>query len=878
MAVLGALLGLMAGILLWAATKDLAPLLYCGVIGGLCGWVWLLGKRVRKLETDRAERWQPSPAQPSPASLEPAPKTRRRIPATPPPAAPRTDAPASTPPTTAGARSNTILERALEAAKSWFTTGNVPVKLGVLVSLFGVGFFIKYAIDRQLFVFPLWARLALVAAFGLALFGIGWRLRQQRPVYALSLQGGGMAVLYLTIYAAAEYYAILPGTAALALMVIVTAASGFAAVRQDSRTLIVLAMAGGFAAPLLVAAETGSHIALFTYYAVLNGAILSVAWFKTWRMLNLLGFAFTFVIASLWGYYDYQPEDFATTEPFLVLFVLTYIGIAVLFARRQPPRLRGFVDSALVFGPPLLGFALQARLLENAASLAWAAAALAALYAVLGTLTWRTQELRALAWAFIGLALLFLTLTFPLAFDAQWTAVSWAAQGAILAWFSTRNRTPLLAVTGAALQLAAAASYLVQPGLAGNVELAVLNGQFLGAVLLAATGWIVGASIDRGPLPANFRTTIARLALGWGGIWWFAAGIREIGRSVDESAAAWLGFVAVSALAAAFGARWMRWSRLAALAQVLLPTMVVFLVVGVLANPHPFADFGWLAWPLAFAVQYALMRFRESDFPDLAPFIHVVAYWVLAGLAASEAWWLADRAAGGDWPPAAAAATAAGIAWAAWRVRDKLSWPFERQWPAYGSVGVPVLAITAAGAILLANLASPGNSAPLLYLPLLNPLAVAAGIAGIVLRMALGPELLQRGSYGLQFAATLAVLLLLSAEVARGVHHFAGVPFSVQALSASPTFQAGLSLVWGAAGLAGMVAGAVLARRAVWISGAAVMGLVIVKLFLVELGNAGTLARVVSFLGVGVLLLVVGYFAPVPKARVAAAEDAAPTP
>ena len=40
-----------------------------------------------------------------------------------------------------------------------------------------------------------------------------------------------------------------------------------------------------------------------------------------------------------------------------------------------------------------------------------------------------------------------------------------------------------------------------------------------------------------------------------------------------------------------------------------------------------------------------------------------------------------------------------------------------------------------------------------------------------------------------------------------------------------------------------------------------------------ELGNVGTLARVVSFLGAGLLLLIVGYFAPVPKGR-SEAEDA----
>ena len=104
-------------------------------------------------------------------------------------------------------------------------------------------------------------------------------------------------------------------------------------------------------------------------------------------------------------------------------------------------------------------------------------------------------------------------------------------------------------------------------------------------------------------------------------------------------------------------------------------------------------------------------------------------------------------------------------------------------------------------------------------------------------------------------------------KVAWGVHQHANVPFTSAALAASAIFQAGLSLVWGVAGLAGMVIGAVRARREVWVGGAAVMGIVIVKMVIVELGNVGTLSRVVSFLGVGLLLLVVGYFAPGPKGR-----------
>ena len=113
-------------------------------------------------------------------------------------------------------------------------------------------------------------------------------------------------------------------------------------------------------------------------------------------------------------------------------------------------------------------------------------------------------------------------------------------------------------------------------------------------------------------------------------------------------------------------------------------------------------------------------------------------------------------------------------------------------------------------------------------------------------------------------AAIVAIWFLVAMTVARCVHHWAQVPYDVESLVASTTFQAALSIVWGIAGLAAMVAGARSRRRGVWLVGGALMSVVVVKLFLVDLGNTGTLARVVSFLGVGVLLLVVGYFAPVP--------------
>src|SRR5690606_40899338 len=127
----------------------------------------------------------------------------------------------------------------------------------------------------------------------------------------------------------------MPQVLAFFLLVVVTAAAGALAVLQNARIMAVLGIVGGFLAPVLVGSETGSHVLLFGYYAVLNGAIVGVAWFKAWRELNLLGFAFTFCIGSLWGAQGYRPEHFATTEPFLILFTVLYTIVPILFALRD---------------------------------------------------------------------------------------------------------------------------------------------------------------------------------------------------------------------------------------------------------------------------------------------------------------------------------------------------------------------------------------------------------------------------------------------------------------------------------------------------------------------------------------------------------------
>lgn len=773
-------------------------------------------------------------------------------------------------------------DKVVEAIRRWFTTGNVPVKIGVIVSLFGVAFLIKEAVDRGLLVFPLELRLICVALFGLVLLLIGWRLREKRPVYALSVQGGGVAIIYLTIYGAFALYGLLPALPAFALLVMVTAAAGALAVLQDSRALAVLAIAGGFMAPILASTGEGNHVILFSYYGVLNAAVFGVSWFKAWRLLNLLGFLFTFVIGTAWGYLAYHPDRFTTTEPFLVIFVLMYTIIPVLFASRERPNLKGWVDGTLVFGTPLVGFGLQTQLVgDTEFGLAISAVALAGLYVSIATYLFRkaSPELRVLTESFWSLSIVFLAIAVPLALNARWTSLAWSVQGAAMVWLGRRQDRRLALIAGVLLQAGAGVAFVSQPAFAQG-EIVIVNGYFLGALMLAAAGLFSSRIFDRlaDTRHRDYAPTGAWVFLVWGAAWWLSAGFLEIDRFVPAAFElnSSLTFVAATIWLAMFVANKLAWPRLESIGLLIVPAMLMTFVYGFVDLPHPLARLGWLAWPAALATHYGLLRLREVRVPMIMRQMHAAGYWLLVGVIATELYWWFDLWTDGIWAVAGTMAAITAMSIATIYAPQRLAWPTAIHRATYVFVGAGANLCVLGVTTFIVNVGSPGSPEPLPYIPLLNPLelvSIFVFFAAYLWLREVRREFPRASVSDTEKIITpaLFVLFLLTMIVARTVHHWANVPFDPQSLAASNVLQASLSIVWSCAGLAAMVFGARSGRRMIWMVGAALMAIVVVKLFLVELGNTGTVTRVVSFLGVGILLLIVGYFAPVPPRDLKAA-------
>ena len=778
--------------------------------------------------------------------------------------------------------------------KGWLARGNLPVTVGVLVSLVGLGLLIQEANERGFITLTVEMGIIAVALFGLVMLAIGWRLRETHRIYGLSLQGGGVAVLYLTTYAAFAVYDVIGALPGGLAVVLITVGAGVLAVLQDARSLAVLGIVGGFLAPVLVYRQPEDNVALFGFYVVLSAAIVVVAWFKVWQELNLLGWVLTFAISAQWLNAYYDSDDWLSTQPFIALLILLYIAIPPLFAFKKVPDIADPWTAPLIFGTPFTALGLQ-YLLLNDSKYGLAASSLV-LAAILATLALYTRgsgiKSRPLSSAYAALAVTFLAIAVPFGLNANFTSTTWALQGAVLVWFGCRHQQMIYRYGGLLLQVLAALAFLVfldseellggdQSGLAlyPNDTLPIVNVYFVGFAALAAAGF-VSAWLYRERKRDETELELPWLTIIWGLLFWVAGGLWEIASHLSSAQlSASLGFMVATFGVAVIAATYFNWAQLATLGLMITPTLLVTFVISASIQTHPLDEYGWVVWPLALVANYGFLRAREGVFTQFSSALHAASYFLLAALLGIEIFWQVNQFADGIWPTFAT--LGGGILLTAATMRTEpasggtfLDWPLNVHRRTYmGNCAGVLLLVLAAWATVLIFVSS-ADPSPLPYLPVLHPLGllVAALFAVSLHWKRLAESLEKLWLQDLAKGSWIPVLAVfgvgaVTMEVARTVHHWLDVEWELEALVTSTTLQASLSLIWAAVGLGGMVVGVRLAHRLVWMAGVSLMAVVVVKLFLVDLSNLTAVARVVSFLGVGILLLIVGYLAPVPPAN-----------
>jgi len=750
----------------------------------------------------------------------------------------------------------------------WFWESNPLAKIGIVLLFFGVASGLRLAIDHGLLPVPVRLIATGVAGIALIAFGIAKARVAKHRVFGLALQGGGFALLYLIGYFMLTRYAMIGQGPAFAAFAALGVGCIALAARQDGPVLAVLGLSGAFLAPVLAGGDAQTPLPLFLYFTLLNVFILGVDWFRAWRVLNIAGFVFTLAVGMAWAIGNYHPPHYLVTQAFVVLFLVAYSTMPVATTLFRAPGSAGWQDGMLLFGTPLVGCFLQAQLVgDTAYGLAWSALAGSLWYFMLWGLIARRAGSAppVIAYAHFGIAAFLATIAVPLAFDAQVTSAFWAAEGAAVLWYGVRTRRAIAQGTGLLMQLAAGAALLLGwPAL--HRGLPVANDAVLGAALVVTAGLFSTRVLRRiegaTPVPSE-------LPLGWAALWWFATGFSEISRCAPWALqpSYHLLFVAASVVAVDGLSMLWRWPQMRAGSLLLTAAAALAAFVTVGRAGHPFAGFMAFALPLALVLHQVLLAADEKrGNPFFQPVRHVGGWWLLLGSLVLEASWQAERHAQ---PPhfwafvAVTAVLAASIALVAWGARRGL-WPFAVAEARYVPLGVsPALA----GLVVLLPLGNAtlsgtdGLGWP--YLPLLNVFdatQVAAAASLLLLAGLLKPEegRVLRGVVGA------IAFIWLSALAERIAHHWGGVPFAAGPLLRSTLFHALLTLFWTVTAISTLILASRRGLRVAWFGGITLLCVVGAKLLLFDAAGRGTLTWAATLIGVALLVLAAGYFAPLP--------------
>jgi uncharacterized membrane protein len=395
--------------------------------------------------------------------------------------------------------------------------------------------------------------------------------------------------------------------------------------------------------------------------------------------------------------------------------------------------------------------------------------------------------------------------------------------------------------------------------------------EYLYTMAIALVGYVVAGLRFRLSELGTERTRLSTPALLWSMFFWFAAGwllIRDRLPAQEEARAALL-LVAGSAFAYELVHSLLAWPAMRAAARLPWVAIPGALMVELMSRPgsHPFGDGMALAWPVALGLAlWALHREESKDAYFATGFRHTVMLYVpLALLTWELLWWIDHSRFGGAWLVAGLAVPASLALLAVTAARDIERWPMKAQWPLYRDrLLLPIVGGLGLWAFLV-NVRAPGGLEPLgIYVPFLNPIDVAIALA--VSAVIAWGQCIEREEPKHTLWKGLAILgfAWINAMALRTIHYWADVPYRFEYLMNSVLVQATLSILWTSTALALMVLARRHMERRFWIAGAALLAVVVGKLFLVDLANTGTVARIVSFLGVGVMLLVIGYVAPVP--------------
>ncbi len=211
-----------------------------------------------------------------------------------------------------------------------FIGGKLLNRIGALIVIFAVAYFLKWSFDNDIIGELGRCVLGLVGGSAFMLAG-QFYLKKGYPVFAQGLTGAGIAIIYLSSYAAVNYYHLISPYAAFALMFITALVSGVLSALENMPGTAVMATLGGFLVPFLMGSHSGEIVPLLSYVLVLNLGVLFLAYYRRWYFLDVLALAGTGIICIAafnmhWLIWYGQA--------FLIAYFLLFMGVALIYHKQ----------------------------------------------------------------------------------------------------------------------------------------------------------------------------------------------------------------------------------------------------------------------------------------------------------------------------------------------------------------------------------------------------------------------------------------------------------------------------------------------------------------------------------------------------------------
>lgn len=388
-----------------------------------------------------------------------------------------------------------------------FIGENLFGKIGILVFIIGIGFFVKYAIDQN------WinetARTILGYAVGAGMLVLAERLHRRYHAFSSLLAGGAFGVFYLITAIAFHYYELFSQTVSFVILCATTVFMSVVSILYDRRELAVTALVGGFLAPFIVSTDSGSIITLQTYISILNVGMFCLAMYKKWGILPVVAFCFTYII--LWMT-TLTSGDLATPVCYIILlafatlFYLIFLLPVIFILRTQCSGNMRRAMLTVVTADSFLYLLYGNYVLEHCDTTFAKDGFIAFFIAVVNLavylyLRFRIAGQNTLRNFMLALTITFVSIGIPMQFDTANLVMLWAAEAVLLLWLFTKEKDRIFEVGAVVLSLLTIASLLfyrlLGTPLADPGESLFLNGNFLVMLFISAVAFVVAIILQR---------------------------------------------------------------------------------------------------------------------------------------------------------------------------------------------------------------------------------------------------------------------------------------------------------------------------------------------------------------------------------------------